>query len=118
MPSPRGPTFVSIPVDDWERACAPISPRPVSRRIAGDPALLERAAAQLCNSRRPVIVVGASVARADAWEETIALAEQHQAAVWVSTMCARNSFLRRHALFPGFLPANLAPLLARLQGAD
>jgi benzoylformate decarboxylase len=118
MQPPRGPTFVSIPVDDWERASAPISPRPVSRRIAGDPVLLERAAAQLRNSRRPVIVVGASVARDDAWEETIALAEQHQAAVWVSPMSARNSFPERHALFAGFLPANRAAIVAQLQGAD
>ncbi len=115
---PRGPTFVSIPVDDWERPCAPLSARPVSRRIAGDPLLLERAAAQLSNARRPVIVVGASVARDDAWDETIALAEQHQAAVWVSPMSARNSFPERHALFAGFLPANRAAIVARLQGAD
>ena len=118
MQPPRGPTFVSIPVDDWERACAPIAARPVSRRIAGDPQLLERAAAQLRNARRPVIVVGASVARDDAWDETIALAELHQAAVWVSPMSARNSFPERHPLFAGFLPANRAAIVARLQGAD
>jgi benzoylformate decarboxylase len=118
MQPPRGPTFVSIPVDDWERTCAPLAARPVSRRIAGDPELLERAAAQLRNSRRPVIVVGASVARDDAWNETIALAEQHQAAVWVSPMSARNSFPERHALFAGFLPADRAKIVARLQGAD
>jgi benzoylformate decarboxylase len=118
MQPPRGPTFVSIPVDDWERACAPLSARPVSRRIAGDPLLLEHAATRLRNARRPVIVVGASVARDDAWDETIALAEQHQAAVWVSPMSARNSFPERHPLFAGFLPANRAAIVARLQGAD
>src|ERR1700690_1483975 len=31
MQAPRGPTFVSIPVDDWERPCAPVTPRRVSR---------------------------------------------------------------------------------------
>ncbi len=118
MQPPRGPTFVSIPVDDWERACAPVSARPVSRRMAGDPALLERAAEQLRSARRPVIVVGASVARDDAWDETLTLAEQHQAAVWVSPMSARNSFPERHPLFAGFLPANRAAIVALLQGAD
>lgn len=118
MQPPRGPTFVSIPVDDWDRPClAPVA-RDVSRRIAGDPALLERAAAALRHSRRPVIVVGASVARDDAWDETIALAEQHQAAVWVSPMSARNSFPERHPLFAGFLPADRAAIVARLQGSD
>ena len=80
--------------------------------------LLERAAAHLRDSRRPVIVVGASVARDDAWDETIALAEQHQAAVWVSPLSARNSFPEGHPLFAGFLPADRAAIVARLQGAD
>jgi benzoylformate decarboxylase len=118
MQPPRGPTFVSIPVDDWDRQCTPSAARTVSRRLAADPALLERAAAALRDARRPVIVVGASVARDDAWDETIALAEQHQAAVWVSPMSARNSFPERHPLFAGFLPANRAAIVANLQGAD
>jgi benzoylformate decarboxylase len=118
MQPPRGPAFVSIPVDDWDRPCAPAAARRVSRRIAGDPALLDRAAAALRDSRRPVIVVGASVARDDAWDETIALAEQQQAAVWVSPMSARNSFPEGHPLFAGFLPADRAAIVSRLQGAD
>jgi len=118
MQPPRGPTLVSIPVDDWERPCAPLVARQVSRRIAADPALLEQAAATLRDARRPVFVVGASVARDDAWVETIALAERHQAAVWVSPMSARNSFPERHPLFAGFLPADRAAIVARLQGAD
>lgn len=118
MQPPRGPTFVSIPVDDWERPGAAPAARLVSRRVAADPALLDRAAAALRDSRRPVIVVGASLARDDAWDETIALAEQHRAAVWVSPMSARNSFPERHPLFAGFLPADRAAIVARLQGAD
>src|SRR5258708_20341198 len=42
MQPPRGPTFVSIPVDDWDRPCVPRAPRAVTRRLAGDPRLLER----------------------------------------------------------------------------
>jgi benzoylformate decarboxylase len=118
MQPPRGPTFVSIPVDDWDRPCAPLAMRQVSRRIAGDPILLKGAAAVLRDARRPVIVVGASVARDDAWDETIALAEQQRAAVWVSPMSARNSFPELHPLFAGFLPADRAGIVARLQGAD
>src|ERR1700733_11579665 len=29
MQPPRGPTFVSIPVDDWDRSCEPVEPRQV-----------------------------------------------------------------------------------------
>ncbi len=118
MQPPRGPAFVSIPVDDWDRPCSPLAAREVSRSIAGDPALLANAAAALRAARQPVIVVGASVARDDAWDETIALAEQQQAAVWVSPMSARNSFPERHPLFAGFLPADRAAIVSRLQGAD
>ena len=63
-------------------------------------------------------MVGAAVARDDAWDETIALAEQHQAAVWVSPVSARNGFPERHPLFAGFLPADRVRLVACLQGAD
>jgi benzoylformate decarboxylase len=118
MQSPRGPTFVSIPVDDWDRPCQPQNARQVSRRIAGDPKLLAAAAGLLRTARRPVIIVGASVARDDAWDETIALAEEHQAEVWVSPMSARNSFPERHPLFAGFLPADRAAIVGRLEGAD
>ncbi len=118
MQPPRGPTFVSVPVDDWDRPGERLAARQVSQAIAGDPALLSRAAAALSVARRPVIVVGASVARDDAWDETIALAEQQRAAVWVSPMSARNSFPERHPLFAGFLPADRAQIVERLDGTD
>src|SRR5262245_22014408 len=47
MQAPRGPTFVSIPVDDWDRECAPIEARTVSRVTVGDPVLLAHAAQAL-----------------------------------------------------------------------
>jgi benzoylformate decarboxylase len=80
--------------------------------------MLSAAAARLAAARRPVIVVGAGVARNDAWDETIALAEAHRAAVWVSPMSARNSFPERHPLFAGFLPADRASIVRLLDGTD
>jgi benzoylformate decarboxylase len=118
MQAPRGPTFVSIPIDDWDRLCDPIEPRRVSRVTAGDPVLLAEAADALSQAERPVIVVGAAVARDDAWSETIALAERHEAPVWVSPMSARNSFPEDHRLFAGFLAADRARIVASLAGAD
>jgi benzoylformate decarboxylase len=118
MQAPRGPTFVSIPVDDWDQLCDPIEPRRVSRVTAGDPALLAEAAEALSQAERPVIVVGAAVARDDAWAEAVALAERHRAAVWVSPMSARSSFPEDHRLFAGFLAADRARIVASLAGAD
>jgi benzoylformate decarboxylase len=118
MQPPRGPAFVSIPVDDWDRPASPLAARTASQKVAGDPALLAQASAALARARRPVMVVGASAARDDAWNETIALAEAHRAAVWVSPMSARNSFPERHPLFAGFLPADRVQIVERLKGAD
>jgi benzoylformate decarboxylase len=118
MQPPRGPTFVSVPVDDWDRPCASLASRQVSSRVAGDPELLAQAAAELARARRPVIVVGASVARDGAWDETIALAEMHQAAVWESPMSSRNSFPENHRLFAGFLTADRARIVQQLAGSD
>src|SRR5215831_12296104 len=118
MQPPRGPTFVSVPVDDWERSGTITARREVSCTLAGDPALLSRAADMLATARRPVLVVGASVARDGAWQEVVALADRHQAAVWVSPLSSRNSFPERHPLFAGFLPADRAQIVARLQGSD
>src|ERR1700733_6546757 len=67
MQPPRGPTFVSIPVDDWERPCEPVGVRKVSSLVVGDPQLLLQAATALAQARQPIIIVGASVARDDAW---------------------------------------------------
>lgn len=118
MQAPRGPVFVSIPVDDWDRLCTPLAPRAVSRTFLGDPALLAEAARALGKAERPAIVVGASVARDGAWSETIALAERHCAAVWVSPMSGRNSFPEDHPLFAGFLAADRARIVASLSGHD
>ncbi len=118
MQAPRGPTFVSVPLDDWDRACEPVEPRRVSRVTGGDPLLLAEAADALSQAERPVIIVGAGVARDDAWNETIELAERHQAAVWVSPMSARNSFPEDHRLFAGFLHPMRERIVATLAGAD
>jgi benzoylformate decarboxylase len=118
MEPPQGPVLVSVPVDDWDRACDPVVTRRVSRTVAGDAALLADAAAALAAARRPVIVVGAGVARDQAWNEVIALAEKHEAAVWVAPFSARNNFPEDHRLFAGFLPALQEKIVKNLTGYD
>src|SRR5262245_29090307 len=118
MQAPCGPTFVSIPVDDWERPAAMAEVRRVSATISGDPALLAEARTALSQAERPALVVGASVARDGAWDEVISLAERHQASVWVSPMSARNSFPESHRLFAGFLAANREKIVDSLKGHD
>src|SRR5271169_6286342 len=118
MQPPRGPTFVSVPVDDWDRLCDPVEPRRPATVVRGDPELLAEAAGALSACERPAFVVGASVARDDAWDEVVALAERHRATVWASPNSGRNSFPEDHPLFAGFLAADREKIVASLAGHD
>ena len=118
MQEPCGPTFVSIPVDDWDRTTDVVPPRTVSRTLHPDPAMVSRIAEKLDASTRPAIVVGPGSDRDGAWDDVVSLAEKHEALVWVSPMSPRCSFPERHRLFAGFLPAIREQIVQRLQGHD
>ncbi len=118
MQRPRGPVFVSIPMDDWDAPADRYLPREVSQRTAPDPCALRRIAARLARSERPALVVGADVDRHGAWEGTVALAERLRAAVWVAPNAERLGFPTDHPLFQGYLPSALAPLADRLAAYD
>ena len=118
MQHPRGPTFVSIPVDDWDRDCAPVTIRRVGSERTGDPAMLAECAEALAAARRPAFVVGAGVALDQAWDAIVALAERHEARVFVAPHSARNSFPEDHRLFAGHLPAFRELIVPMLAGSD
>jgi benzoylformate decarboxylase len=118
MEPPYGPTFVSVPVDDWDQDCDPIDLRTVTGRNPGDPDALRRVAQALAEARSPAIVVGAGVARDRAWDQVVALAERHQAVVWAAPHSARNGFPEDHPLFRGFLDPFREAAVAKLQGHD
>jgi len=118
MQAPRGPVFVSVPIDDWDRPCAPITPSQVSSATMADPALIAVAADALNKARSPVIVAGAGVGRENARAALQQLAEIHKALVWVAPMAARAVFPEDHGLFAGFLPASREAVVNALQGHD
>lgn len=118
MTPPYGPTFVSVPVDDWDQPCEPIEIRQMKSHLPGDPELLREIADRLSTSSRPALVLGAGIARDDAWDEVIALAERHRADVWVAPFAARNVFPEDHQLFQGFLPAMREGIVKALQPND
>lgn len=118
MQEPRGPTFVSVPSDDWDRPCEPVAPRQVSRVVRPDPAMIDELRGALRTARSPVFVVGQANANAGAWEELIALAELHNAPVHAGPHAARNSFPEDHPLFAGHLHWDRAPIVRSLAGHD
>ncbi len=105
MQKPWGPTFVSVPVDDWAAPCWPLPPRVVSQDVAPDPALIGRAAQAIAAAKRPVLVIGPEVDQEGAGEAMVALAERIGAPVFTSPFSSRISFPEDHALFAGFLAA-------------
>lgn len=118
MLAPRGPVFVSIPADDWDRPADYVELRQVSRSIAPDPAMLGQLAGVLNRAQRPVIVAGTGVDRDSAMDLVVELAERHCAAVYTAPMSARCAFPETHRLFGGFLPAMRERIVEKLAGHD
>ncbi|WP_269511311.1 benzoylformate decarboxylase, partial [Burkholderia sp. IMCC1007] len=118
MQEPRGPVFVSIPVDDWDQPAELLPRRDVSSVVRPDPDALARLGDALDAARRPALVVGAAVDRAGAWDDVVRLAERHRARVYVAPMSGRCSFPEDHPLFAGFLPAIREKIVAQLDGHD
>ena len=70
MQPPRGPVLVSIPADDWARACAPVEPRRVSQALRRDAGTCSpRSAPRSTPASGPAFVIGAGVDRGGAWDE-------------------------------------------------
>ena len=105
MQEPRGPVFVSIPADDWDAPCEPVTLRHVGFETRPNPQTLAALGDALDAAHSPAFVVGAAVDRGQAWDAVVALAERHQARVFVAPMSGRCSFPEDHPLFAGFLPA-------------
>jgi benzoylformate decarboxylase len=118
MTPPRGPVFVSIPVDDWDRSADFVPHRVVSRALRPDPDVLGQIGAMLDASRRPAFVIGGAVDRDGAWEDVVRLAERYKARVWTAPMTGRCAFPEDHPLFAGFLPAMRERIVERLSEHD
>ena len=118
MQPPCGPTFVSVPIDDWTHPTQPIEARQVSRELGPDAGAMKALVAALAASKHPALVVGPGVDRAEAVDLMVQVAEKARAAVWVSPFSARCCFPERHPQFAGFLHASPAQLSDALREHD
>jgi benzoylformate decarboxylase len=122
---PRGPAFVSIPMDDWgaevdaDRASSALA-RVVTGRSAPNPEALTALAARLEAAARPVLVAGPDIDTSGGWEAAIALAEKQHLPVWASpaTGGSRIGFPEAHPNFAGLLPPAIGPLSETLKDHD
>lgn len=116
MQPPYGPTFISVPNDDWDKPCDPVK---VVDAIGFGPARqngLERVAEALSKAKRPALVVGTEIDIFDAYDNAVKLAERTGATAYVAPVVAAAAFPEDHPQFGGFLPAipeNLSKMLER-----
>jgi benzoylformate decarboxylase len=118
MTPPCGPTFVSVPVDDWDVECAMPD---IPALMAGQSVPLgavDRIADAFDRAKSPALVLGAGVARTGGWSAAIALAECSGAAVWVAPFAAREVFPEDHPQFAGFLLPRREAIVETLSGHD
>ncbi len=118
MQPPCGPTFVSVPIDDWTHPTQALEARSISRDIGPDGGAMQALVAALAASKNPALVVGPAVDRSQAVDLMVKVAEKAKAAVWVSPFSARCSFPERHPQFAGFLHASPAQLSDALRAHD
>ena len=118
MQRPYGPTFVSVPFDDWQAATFAISARTISTDVSPAPKPLDEAVRALMAAKRPVFVLGAEIDSDGAGDAMVALAERIGAPVWAAPFASRVVFPEDHAQFMGFLPASPDAVSDALSGYD
>ncbi|MEU7899584.1 thiamine pyrophosphate-binding protein [Nonomuraea sp. NPDC049152] len=120
MTPPRGPVFVSLPMDVLdELTTEPAVPSTIpSKATLPVPGELERAVAALRGARRPVVLMGDGVSVSDAQAELAAVAEALGAPVWGVDSSELN-IDTTHPLYKGQLGHMFGEhSAAALEGAD
>src|SRR2546423_9794341 len=122
---PRGPAFVSIPMDDWavesdQDLASNASSRVVNGRAAADPAALSQLASLLESARNPVLIAGPEIDTSGGYHTAVALAEKQRLPVWASpaTGGSRIGFPANHRNFVGILPPAIGADSGTLKGHD
>jgi benzoylformate decarboxylase len=122
---PKGPTFVSLPMDDWyaevdEADAREAISRRVDGRAAANPAAVRVLADRLDAAANPVMVAGPDIDASGAWDDAVALAERQRLPVWATpaTGGGRLGFPENHPNFRGVLPPAIGPIGQTLEGHD
>ncbi|HTD57800.1 MAG TPA: benzoylformate decarboxylase [Solirubrobacteraceae bacterium] len=122
---PRGPSFLSIPMDDWgaevdDGAVAHQSSRTVAGAGQPGPQALAALAERLRSAERPALVAGPEIDASGGWEAAIRLAELQRLPVYATPAPGggRMGFPESHPLFQGILPPAVLPVGEMLAAHD
>jgi benzoylformate decarboxylase len=118
MSEPRGPVFVSIPMDGLDDECDAIEVRQVSHRSAPDPEAVMEIARLFSQGKQIALIAGEQIDSAGATADVVELAERLGAPVFRSPLSHTWGFPTGHKLFRGELPAAMKPLAEKLQSFD
>lgn len=118
MQRPFGPTFISIPEDDWDAQVPRLAVRRVYADFVADPAALATLADAFAASRNPALVIGSGVDRDGASDLAVQLAERTGAHVYASALAGRCGFPEAHPQFVSALPRIRSGVVDRLSGYD
>ncbi|MEN3002467.1 MAG: benzoylformate decarboxylase [Armatimonadota bacterium] len=116
MTPPRGPVFVSSPMNFWDAPGEP--PRLRALHPPGMPQGLERVVEALTAAQKPALVFGAGVGSAGAIPEAVALAEKLGCTVYHAPINSRLGFPTDHPLYEGMLLPAVPRLLQALSQHD
>jgi len=122
--APRGPAFVSLPMDDWnveaEDASGAVVARSSEPRSGPDPDAIKALAKRLEEASNPVLVAGPDIDTSGGWDDAVALAERQKLPVFASPAPGggRLGFPEGHPLFQGVLPPAIGPVAETLKGRD
>jgi benzoylformate decarboxylase len=122
---PKGPAFVSIPMDDWgeevgDDAVAHQTSRRVEGRAQAGPDAIAALAERLRGAANPVLVAGPDLDAGGGWEAAVELAERQRLPVWATPAPGggRIGFPEGHPNFRGVLPPAIGPVAETLAGHD
>jgi benzoylformate decarboxylase len=114
---PRGPSFLSIPMDDWgvevdDGAVRHQSTRAVAGAAQPGLAAIAQLAERLRDAERPVLVAGPDIDASGGWDAAIRLAELQRLPVYATPAPGggRIGFPEDHPLFQGILPPAVLPV--------
>ncbi len=118
MAEPKGPVFVSIPMDGMEDECPPVEIRKLSYRTAPDPDAIREVADAISIANKIALIAGEQVDASNGMADLVKLAELLKADVYLPPIPYRWSFPSGHELFRGRLPAGMKPISDRLAPYD
>ncbi|MDT0466616.1 benzoylformate decarboxylase [Streptomyces gibsoniae] len=121
--APRGPVYLSVPLDDWDKpvdeaAFSQLLNRSSSAAPVAHQAPLDELTDALRTAASPALVLGPGVDTEPGFTSAIALAERANLPVYIAPSPPRSPFPTRHPCYQRQLPSAVGALADALSGHD